>query len=117
MDDESDPTFNNSRAPKLFYSHAQFADYWTALVSRIRSTDSCDKIYMGRFPHPLIKLQEQNLNTIQAFNVALIPPARLEFDPIEPTEIFVLQLTKAASETDPPTDPPLAVGWTTFLEN
>ena len=33
------------KLPPLWYSGEQFADYWTALASRVRQHDECDQLF------------------------------------------------------------------------
>lgn len=103
---------NQEKPTPLSYSREQFADYWTALISRLRQDDDCDQIYSGSMPHPLVMLQKKNQQQIRGYDVTLVAEALLQSNPIEPTEMFINAIKIAAATANQ--DPPLAQLWTEF---
>ena len=103
---------NQEKPTPLSYSREQFADYWTALISRVRQDDDCDQIYSGSMPHPLVMLQKKNLQQIQGYDVTLVAEALLQSNPIEPTEVFINAIKIAAATANK--DPPLSLLWNEF---
>ena len=103
-----------AKAPPLWFSRELFADYWTALESRVRQDDDCDRVYSGVMPHPLIKLQHLNRDQILAYNCELISDAVLTANPIYPAELLIAAITAAAVAAQ--MIPPLAVHWDEFRE-
>ena len=72
-----------SKLPPLWYSSEQFADYWTALTSRVRQDDDLDKLFTGIMAHPLITLQKSNQSQItDDYHLTLISEEKLKADPI-----------------------------------
>ena len=92
-----------------------FADYWTALESRVRQDDDCDRVYTGLMQHPLIDLQQRNRDQIRAYNCELVTDAMLIADPIRPTEMLIASIIVAAVAAS--IVPPLAVHWDDFRAN
>ena len=109
-----DVTDNRDQARKLTFSKEFFADYHTALISRIRACDECDEVYTGYAPHPLIELQQKNQQQILSYNVPLVAPELLKHKPIEPTEYFIRSIERAAQAANK--DPPLDRYWDVFKE-
>ena len=62
-----------TKLPPLQFSRELFADCWTAVVSRFRQDDECDKVYSGLMRHPLIALQQQNQQQILNYHCNLVP--------------------------------------------
>ena len=96
MDASTDRDQSKNPLPRLTFTQEFFADYHTALVSRIRTCDECDGVYTGFLPHPLIKLQTENQQQILDYNVDLVSPELLESQPFEPTEYFIFLIKQAA---------------------
>ena len=59
----------------LWFSRELFAAYWTALNSRVRQDENCDKVYSDIMPHPLIALQNQNHKQILDYKCVLVVQA------------------------------------------
>ena len=55
-----------SKSPPLWFLRELFVDYWTALESRVRRDDDCDRVYTGVMPHPLLDLQWADHNILQS---------------------------------------------------
>ena len=101
---------------KLFYNREQFADYWTALIARVRQTDDMDGIYAGTIPHPLIGLVQSQAQQIRQLQVPFVSNEELENNPLESTDRFIKALTVAAVATGGNRDYPLygsAAAWRT----
>ena len=96
----------------LTFSREHFADYYTALVSRIRATDECDGVFTGYIPHPLIELQSENQQEILDYGISLVAPALLTHRPFEPADELVYSIEQAAARAN--RDPPLAKLWEDF---
>ena len=105
-------TNNSGKAPPLWFSREMFADYWTALESRVRQDDDCDRVYTGTMQHPLIDLQQRNREQIRSYNCELVSDALLLADPIRPTEMLIASIIVAAVAAT--MVPPLAVHWDKF---
>ena len=106
-------TNNSGKAPPLWFSREMFADYWTALESRVRQDDDCDRVYTGTMRHPLIELQHKNRDQIRSYNCELVTDdAMLTADPIGPTEMLIASIIVAAVAAT--IVPPLAVHWDDF---
>ena len=103
-----------AKLPPLWFSRELFADYWTALISRVRQDDECDKVYSGVLPHPLSALQLSNQAQILGYNLSLVSDELLESNPFEPAEYLIASIKVAAAASH--TDPPLANGWHRFLD-
>ena len=88
----TDPT----RSSRLNYSREFFADYLTALESRIRQSVDADDIFTCATPYPLVELQVLNRAQILDLQIRLIAPDYLVHHPIVPTERFIV-LVKAKS--------------------
>ena len=74
-------------------SRELFADYWTALESRVRRDDDCDRVYSGVMPHPLIDLQYHKTDQITTFyNQELVTDAMITADPIRSAETLIAPL-------------------------
>ena len=96
MDDKQNTDFQRSR---LTYSREHYADYHTALLSKIRTCDQCDDVYTGTQPHPLIELQLLNQQQILNYEINLVAPAVLTSRPFVPTEEFIQAVRlKAAAQ-------------------
>ena len=106
--------YTQEKPAPLSYSREQFADFWTALISRVRQDEDCDQIYSGSMPHPLVDLQKKNRQQISEYAVTLVAEAFLESNPIEPTEIFITAIKLAATRANK--DPPLSLLWEDFLK-
>ena len=111
MDDTTDR--DSAKQTRLTFSGEFFADYHTSLVSRIRADDSCEELYTGYLPHPLIELQQRNQQQILDYGIELVAPAVLEHTPFEPTEYFIRAVKRAATASN--NDPPLRHLWSAFL--
>ena len=98
----------------LWFTRELFTDYWTALISRVRQDETCDQVYSGTLPHPLIRLQKQNQKQILEYKCTLVPEAVLQHNPIEPAEKLVRDVKNAAALRQ--VDPPLAALWKEFKE-
>ena len=105
-------TTGSGKTPPLWFSREMFADYWTALESRVRQDDDCDQVYTGTMRHPLIDLQRHNRDQIRQYNCELITDAVLTADPIRPTEMLIASIIVAAVAAQ--MVPPLAVHWDEF---
>ena len=103
---------SSSKTPPLWFSRELFADYWTALESRVRQDDDCDRVYSGVMPHPLIKLQHLNRDQILSYNCEIISDAVLTMNPIYPAEMLLTAIVAAAAAAG--MVPPLAVYWDEF---
>ena len=57
MDDKQNTDLTRSR---LTFTRDFYADYHTALLSKIRTDDACNDVYTGAQPHPLVELQLRN---------------------------------------------------------
>ena len=101
-----------TKLPPLQFSRELFADYWTAVISRVRQDDECDKIYSGVMKHPLIALQQKNQQQILAYHCTLVPEEVLRDNPIQPAEFLVAAIVIAAKEINK--DPPLDDLWDVF---
>ena len=112
MDDKQNTDFQRSR---LTYSreHYKYADYHTALLSKISTCDQCDDVYTGAQAHPLIELQLLNQKQILDYNINLVAPAVLKARPFVSTEEFIQAVKASALATN--TDPPLAKLWAEFV--
>ena len=110
MDDKQNTDFQRSR---LTYSREHYADYHTALLSKIRTCDQCDDVYTGAQAHPLIELQLLNQQQILDYNIHLVAPAVLKARPFVPTEEFIQAVKAKALAAN--TDPPLAQLWAEFV--
>ena len=112
-------TNNNSssaKTPPLWFSRELFSDYWTALESRVRQDDDCDRVYSGIMPHPLIKkLYRLNRDQIIAYNCELVSDTVLTLNPIYPAELLITAITTAAAAAQ--MIPPLTVYWDEFREH
>ena len=86
--------YDNRR--KLFYNREQFADYWTALLARVRQTDEMDSVYSGITPHPLIALVDEQANEIQRLRVPFVTREQLLRNPLESTDRFIKAITVTA---------------------
>ena len=75
----------SDKTPPLWYSNEQFADYWTALTSRVRQHEECDQLFTGTMKHPLIDLQSQNQKQILDYRLTLVSEEKLKLDPFQPT--------------------------------
>ena len=98
----------------LWFSRELFTDYWTALISRVRQDETCDRVFSGKMPHPLIKLQKLNQQQILGYECTLVAEAVLLHNPIEPAEQLIIEISDAALIIDE--DPPLAKYWSNFKE-
>ena len=112
MASSSSTTLN--KLPPLQFSRELFADYWTAVVSRVRQDDECDQVYSGIFPHPLISLQQSNQQQILSYNCVLVPEEVLKADPIQPADFLIAAIIVAAKELN--VDPPLDQHWDVFKQ-
>ena len=86
--------FDNRR--KLFYNREQFADYWTALLARVRQTDEMDAVYSGFTPHPLIALVDEQADEIRRLRVPFVTAEQLRQNPLESTDRFIKAIIVAA---------------------
>ena len=99
-----------TKLPRLVLSREFFADYLTALLSRIRQCPKCEAVFTGKQSHPLVAIQLANQRQLQTLNITFIPAALLTFNPFLPTEKFIADVkTKSTS------DPKLDNGWDVFL--
>ena len=98
----------------LWFTRELFTDYWTALISRVRQNETCDQVYSGTMPHPLIRLQKENQKQILEYKCTLVADAVLQHNPIEPAEKLIKSITNAAWLAK--VDPPLAKLWKEFNE-
>ena len=101
---------DTSRAPRLTYSREFFADYLTALISKIRQSADTDAIFTGSTKHPLIDLQLQNRTEILNLHIRLLAPEYLRHHPIVPADRFI-----ALVETKSTVTPKLPNNWAEFL--
>ena len=99
-----------SRLPRLALSKEFFADYLTALLSRVRRCPKCEAIFSGKRLHPLIAIQLANQRQLQTLNVAFVPAALLIYNPFLPTEKFIADVNTLSDQ-----DPKLNSGWAAFL--
>ena len=105
-------TASDNKLPPLWFSSEQFADYWTALISRVRQNDDCDSLFTGKMLHPLIALQKENQQQILTYSLTLVAEEKLKIDPIQPTEFLIAAILTAAAEAE--NDPPLPNKWDEF---
>ena len=96
----------------LSFSRQQFADYWTALISRVRQDDDCDQVFSGSMPHPMVLFQKQNHQQILDYGLTLIAEAVLAVNPIQPAELLLQEIKHAAAQANK--DPPLDTNWNVF---
>ena len=61
-----------AKFPCLTYSREFFADYLTALISRIHQSGDTDVVFSGATPHPLLGLQTDNLTQLNTLTVRLV---------------------------------------------
>ena len=99
-----------SKLPRLQYSREFFADYLTALLSRIRQDEKCDAVYIGRQKHPLIAVQTNNQAQLQRIHVRFVPEAQFNFHPFAPADNFIIEVNTKSRQ-----DPKLDNGWEDFL--
>ena len=110
MDDKQYTEHSRSR---LTFSREHYADYHTALLSKIRTDEVCNDVYTGNQPHPLIELQILNQTQILAYKVNLVPAAILKLRPFVPAEEFLHSIKHAATLANK--NPPLDKLWQEFL--
>ena len=102
-----------SKLPPLWYSSEQFADYWTALTSRVRQDDELDKLFTGIMAHPLVALQNSNRSQIEDdYHLNLISDEKLKAYPIQSAEYFIAAVKVAAAEAN--NEPPLTNNWDVY---
>ena len=107
-------TSTPDKLPALYFSREMFSDYWTALISRVRQDDTCDQVYIGILPHPLVQLQKDNQAQILDYECQLVAEAVLEQNPIEPADKLLAAIRFAAAIAQK--DPPLDKFWKEFSE-
>ena len=103
---------SSEKLPPLWYSREQFADFWTALTSRVRQQDNCDQLFTGAMEHPLIALQRDNQQQILGYNLTLVSEEKLKAYPFQPTDFLIAAIKVAAQESN--NDPPLDNNWQQF---
>ena len=99
-----------NKQQRLYLSQEFFADYLTALLSRVRQNEKCNAVYTGRQKHPLIAVQLANTAQLQGLNIRFIDEATLNFTPFRPSENFIIDVNDKST-----TDPKLHNGWDAFL--
>jgi len=99
-----------AKLPRLVLSKEYFQDYLTALLSRIRQSRKCEAIFTGKKLHPLIGIQRANQRQLQQLNIPFVPAALLVYNPFQPTEKFIVDVTEKSNA-----DPKLDNGWEAFL--
>ena len=99
--EENDRAIDRS-ARRLTLSRENFDDYLVALMAKLRSNVTADRILSGELRHPLIAFQQANGQHLAALNVNWVPDEALTADPITPYNNFIRQLTNALLQAPAP---------------
>ena len=86
---------DRARSRRLTLERENFDDFLVALMAKLRSNVTADRILSGELRHPLIAFHQDNDQHLVALNVNWIPEAALTADPITPYNNFIRQLTNA----------------------
>ena len=99
-----------NKPQRLYLSREFFADYLTALLTRIRQDEKCNGIYTGKQKHPLVAVQRLNQRQLQTLHINFIPEATLTFTPFRPADNFIVEVNTKSNAT-----PKLDNGWDAFI--
>ena len=83
---------DRARSRRLTLERENFDDFLVALMAKLRSNVTADRILSGELRHPLIAFQQTNAQHLAALNVNWVPEAALTADPITPYNNFIRQL-------------------------